>query len=183
MDHPPLGHSYFGSPSLESNIAAKFSSAAAKFNCGYNILAAKYFAAALQRKTLPFLLSLYIYIYIYISTQSFWTGTKVIERKHNIQPTRFGACSSTCCQRDGEDVPAPWERSNPHPPVRVQTSCVNKFISYNVCSRGVCAVNNSKLRNCVIVAIECFFATVDRCSIMTGMYRRSMMIYGRLNLR
>ena len=61
----------------------------------------------------------YIYIYIYILTQSFWTGTKVIGRKHIIQPTGFGACSSTCCQWDGEDVPAPWERSNSHPPVRV----------------------------------------------------------------
>ena len=38
----------------------------------------------------------YIYIYIYILTQSFWTGTKVIRRKHTIQPTVFDACSSTC---------------------------------------------------------------------------------------
>ena len=43
----------------------------------------------------------YIYIYIYILTQSFWTGTKVIRRKHIIQPTGFGACSSTCCQWGG----------------------------------------------------------------------------------
>ena len=69
-----------------------------------------------------------IYIYIYILTQSFWTGTKVISRKHIVQPTGFGACSWTCCQWDGEDVPAPWERSNSHPPVRVQKSCVNQFI-------------------------------------------------------
>ena len=40
--------------------------------------------------------------YIYILTQSFWTGTKVIRRKQIIQPTRFGACSSTCCQWDAE---------------------------------------------------------------------------------
>ena len=66
------------------------------------------------------------YIYIHILTQSFWTGTKVIGRKHIIQPTGFGACSSTCCQWDGEDVS--WERSNSHPPVRVQKSCVNQFI-------------------------------------------------------
>ena len=85
---------------------------------------------------------IYIYIYIYTSynrthirnaymyilTQSFWAGTKVIRRKHIVQPTGFGACSSTCCQWDGEDVPAPWERSNSHPPVRVQKSCVNQFI-------------------------------------------------------
>ena len=69
-----------------------------------------------------------IYLYIYILTQSFWTGTKVIRRKHIVQPTGFGACSSTCCQWDGEDVPAPWERSNSHPPVGVQKSCVNQFI-------------------------------------------------------
>ena len=68
------------------------------------------------------------YIHIYILTQSFWTGTKVIRRKHIVQPTGFGASSSTCCQWDGEDVPAPWERSNSHPPVRVQKSCVNQFI-------------------------------------------------------
>ena len=77
-------------------------------------------------------------MYTYILTQSFWTGTKVIRRKHIVQPTGFGACSSTCCQWDGEDVPAPWERSNSHPPVRVQKSCVNPFIWYNICSRGVC---------------------------------------------
>ena len=66
-----------------------------------------------------------IYIYIYIDTELL---TKVIRRKHIIQPTDFGACSSTCCQWDGEDVPAPWERSNSHPPVLVQKSCVNQFI-------------------------------------------------------
>ena len=114
---------------------------------------------------------------INILTQSFWTETKVIRRKHIIQPTGFGACSLTCCQWDGEDVPAPLERSNSHPPVRVQKSCVNQFIEYNICSRGVFAVNNSKLRNCMIVAIECLFATIYRCSILTGMYRWSMMIY------
>ena len=67
-------------------------------------------------------------IYIYILTQSFWTGTKVIRRKHIVQPTGFGACSSTCCQWDGEDLPAPWQRSNSHPPIRVQQSCVDQFI-------------------------------------------------------
>ena len=59
------------------------------------------------------------YIYIYILTHSFWTGTKVIRKKHIIQPTGFGACISSCCQWDG-DVPAPWERSNSHPPIRVE---------------------------------------------------------------
>ena len=61
-------------------------------------------------------------------TQSFWVGTQVIRRKR-IQPTGFGACSSTCCQWvDGEDVPAPWERSNSDHSVRVQNSYVNQFI-------------------------------------------------------
>ena len=50
-------------------------------------------------------------IYIYILTQSFWTGTNVIRKKHIIQPTGFGACSSNCCQWDGEDVPAPWDQN------------------------------------------------------------------------
>ena len=72
--------------------------------------------------------NVHTYIYTYILTQSFWTGTKVIRRKHIVQPTGFGACSSTCCQWDGEDVPAPWEWSNSHPPVRVWKSCVNPFI-------------------------------------------------------
>ena len=72
--------------------------------------------------------NVHTYIYTYISTQSFWTGTNVMRRKHIIQPTGFGACSSTRCQWDGEDVPTPWERSNSHPPVRVQKSCVNPFI-------------------------------------------------------
>ena len=68
------------------------------------------------------IMNAYTSIYIYILTQSFWTGTKVIRRKHIVQPTGFGACSSTCCQWDGEDMPAPWERSNSHPPARVQKS-------------------------------------------------------------
>ena len=48
------------------------------------------------------------------------TRTKVIRRKHIIQPTGFGAYSSTCCLWEGEDVPAPWEWLNSHPPVPVQ---------------------------------------------------------------
>ena len=90
----------------------------------------------------------YIYIYIYILTQSFWTGTKVIKRKHIMQSTGFGACSSTCCQWDGEDVSAPWERSNSHPPALVQNSWVNQFIQYNICSRGDLL---SRISNSVIV--------------------------------
>ena len=48
------------------------------------------------------------YIYIYINTE-FRDGTKVIRRKHIIQPTGIGACSTCCqwvermCQRHGSD--------------------------------------------------------------------------------
>ena len=123
---------------------------------------------------------IYIHIYTYILTQSFWTGTKIIRRKHIVQPTDFGACSPTCCQWDGEDVPAPWERSNSHPPVRVQKPCVNPFKQYNICNRRI-FISNSKLRNVMIVAIECFFfATMNRCSVMTAINRWSMMIFSSL---
>ena len=97
----------------------------------------------------------------YVLTQSFCTGTKVIRRKHIIQPTGSDAYSSTCCQWDGEDVPAPRERWNSHPPVRVQKSCVNQFIWYNICSRGVFVISHSKLRNCVIIAIEYFLQQLN----------------------
>ena len=73
--------------------------------------------------------------YIYLLTQSYWTGPKVIRRKHIIQPTGFGACYSTCCQWDGEDVPAPWQRSNSHTLVRVPKSCVNQIIYWGVAYR------------------------------------------------
>ena len=50
-----------------NNVAAQFSSVASKINCGWNLLAAKYSVARLQRKMLTFLAShIYIYIYIYI---------------------------------------------------------------------------------------------------------------------
>ena len=62
------------------------------------------------------------YIYIYINTELL-DGNKCHQRKHIIQTTGFGARSSTCCHWDGEDVPAPWERSNSHHPVPVQKSC------------------------------------------------------------
>ena len=53
---------------------------------------------------------IYIYIYIYILTRSIWAGTYVIRRKPIIQPTGFGACSSTCCQWH---VPAPESDQTP----------------------------------------------------------------------
>ena len=67
-------------------------------------------------------------IYMSYNRTHIRNATKVIRGKHIIQLTGFGACSSTCCQWDAEDVPAPWGRSNSHPPVRVQKSCVNQFV-------------------------------------------------------
>ena len=69
--------------------------------------------------------------YIYILTQLLGENKG---HQDIIQPTGFGACSSTCCQWDGEDVPAPWGRSNSHPPVRVQNHVsINSYsITYAV---------------------------------------------------
>ena len=53
----------------------------------------------------------------------------------------------------------------------------NQFIDYYICSRGVFCINHIKLRNFVVITIECSIATVDRGSIMTRIYRWSMMVY------
>ena len=119
----------------------------------------------------------HLFIYIYILTHSFWAETRVIRRKHIIKPSGLGACSSTCCQWDGEDVPASWEPSNSHPPFRVQN-----HVSIHSCSITY-AVEEfllSIIPNSVIawsLQYNVFFATIDRCSIMTGMHWRSMMVY------
>ena len=47
-----------------------------------------------------------MYVYDKWSTRA---RTKVVRRKHIIQPTDFGTYSSTCFYWDGEDVPAPRE--------------------------------------------------------------------------
>ena len=52
----------------------------------------------------------------------------------------------------------------------------NQFIDYYICSRGVFCINHIKLRNFVVITIECSIATVDRGSIMTRIYRWSMMV-------
>ena len=60
---------------------------------------------------------------------------------------------------------------------------LNGGIDYSILNGGLFKgvfISNSKLRNFVIVAIECFFATIDRCSVMTGINRWSMMISGEL---
>ena len=103
---------------------------------------------------------IHTYIYIYILTQSFWTGTKVIRRKHIIQPSNPQVSAPVSrpvvngiermCQRHGNDqTPTLLFESKNH-------VSINSY-SLTLCSRGVFAVNNSKLRDCVIVAIDCFF--------------------------
>ena len=56
----------------------------------------------------------------------------------------------------------------------------NQFIDYYICSRGVFCINHIKLRNFVVITIDCSIATVDRGSIMTRIYRWSMMVYSSL---
>ena len=56
----------------------------------------------------------------------------------------------------------------------------NQFIDNYICSRGVFCINHIKLRNFVVITIECSIATVDRGSIMTRIYRWSMMVYSSL---
>ena len=76
------------------------------------------------------------------------------------------------CQRHGSN-------QNPHP-VLVRQPLYNQFIHYHISSRGVFSINRFKLRNFAVVAIECFFATVYRGSIMARIHRWSVMIYGSL---
>ena len=108
------------------------------------------------------------------------TRTKVIRRKHIIQSHRFrrlfldllfmgrGGCASAMGM------------------IKFPSSCssskalCNQFIDYYICSRGVFCINHIKLRNFVIITIECSIATVDRGSIMTRIYRWSMMVYSSL---
>ena len=106
--------------------------------------------------------------------------TKVVRRKYIIQPTGFGAYSSTCfngmermCQRHGSN-------QNSHPPVLVRKSLCNQFIYYHISSRGFFYINCFKLRNFAVVAVECSFATVYRDSIMARIHRWSVIIYGSL---
>ena len=101
------------------------------------------------------------------------TRTKVIRRKHIIQPTGFGAYSSTCCASAMGMIKFPSSCSSPK-------ALCNQFIDYYICSRGVFCINHIKLRNFVVITIECSIATVDRGSIMTRIYRWSMMVYSSL---
>ena len=70
---------------------------------------------------------IYIYIYIYIHTELLDGNQGHQEETHH--PThRFRRLFLDLLSLGWRDVPAPWERSNSHPPVRVQKSCVNPFI-------------------------------------------------------
>ena len=77
------------------------------------------------------------------------------------------------CQRHGSN-------QNFHPPVLVRKPLCIQFIHYPISSRGVFGINHFKLRIFAVVAIESYFATVDRGSIMARIHRWSVMIYGSL---
>ena len=79
------------------------------------------------------------------------------------------------CQRHGSDqTPTLLFESKNHVSIHLYNTiyAVEEFF-----------ISNSELRNFVIVAIECFFATIDRCSVMTGINRWSMMIYSGLQVK
>ena len=63
------------------------------------------------------------------------------------------------CQRHGSN-------QNSHPSVLVRKPLCNQFIHYHISSRRVFGVDRFKLCNFAVVAIECYFATVYRGSII-----------------
>ena len=77
------------------------------------------------------------------------------------------------CQRHGSN-------QNSHPPALVRKPLCNQFIHYHISSGGVFGINHFKLRDFAVVAIKCYFATVDRGRIMARIHRWSVMIYGCL---
>ena len=77
------------------------------------------------------------------------------------------------CQRRGS-------YQNSHPPILVRNPLCNQFLHYHINSGGVFGIKYFKLRNFAVVPIECYFATVDRGSIMARIHRWSGMIYGSL---
>ena len=114
------------------------------------------------------------YIYIFINTEL--GGNK--GHQEETHPThRSERLFLDLLPMDDEDVPAPWVRSNSHPPVRVQNHVsINSYSITNAVGDFLLSI----IPNSVIVwslQYNIFFAIIDRCSIMTGMYSRSMMIY------
>ena len=69
---------------------------------------------------------------------------------------------------------------NSHPSVLTRKPSCYQFIYHHISSRWVFAINHVKLRDFADVAIECSFATFDRCSITARIHRWSMVIYNSL---
>ena len=115
---------------------------------------------------------MYVFIYIYIYNTELLDGNKGHQEEthhptHRFRRLFFDLLSMGwrgCASAMGV-IKLPPSCSSP------KIMCQSIHI-VNICSRGVFAVNNSELRLQWNV-----FATIDRRSIMTGMYRRSMMIY------
>ena len=118
-----------------------------------------------------------MHIYIYIYNTKLPGGNKGHQEETHHPTHRFRRLSLDLLSMGWRRCASAMGAMKLAPSCSSPKSCVNQFIQYTICSRGDYAVNNSKLCNCVIVTVECFFATIDRCSIMTGMYRRPMMIY------
>ena len=74
-------------------------------------------------------------------------------------------------------------KTNFHPAVLVQNPLRNQFIHYYITSRGFFCINHIRIHNFVVVAMECFFATVDRGSIMARIHWWSVMVYGSLQAK
>ena len=106
--------------------------------------------------------------------------SKVARRKHIIQPTGFGVIPRPAFNGMERMCQCHGSNQNSHPPVLVRKPLCNQVMHYHMSSRGVFGVNNVKLHNFALVAIECFLATVDRGSIMARIHKWSVMIYGSL---
>ena len=79
----------------------------------------------------------------------------------NTRPALIGM--ERMCQRHGSN-------QNSHPPVLVRKPLCNQCMPDHISSRGVLGINHFKLRNFAVIAIECYFSTVDRGSIMTRIH-------------
>ena len=78
----------------------------------------------------------------------------------------FGAYSSTRVSWDGHNAPAPREKIFPILSVLVIDSLLKQFVNHDICGGGAWGIIYVTYSNFVI-AIKCFLAPVDRCSMMT----------------
>ena len=116
-------------------------------------------------------------------------GMYIINGMHGPEPRSSGGNTSSNPQVSAL-IPRPafngMERmrhgsnQNSHPLVLVRKPLCNQFIHYHISSRRVFGINRFKLCNFAVVAIEWYFATVYRGSIMARIHRWSVMIYGSL---